>query len=54
MLGACNLIERLDPALARAGRFDQTIEIGLPAPAALEKIYRYYLAQELFDEALSE
>jgi ATP-dependent Zn protease len=52
MLGACNLIERLDPALVRAGRFDQTIEIGLPTPAALEKIYRYYLGVELSGEAL--
>jgi cell division protease FtsH len=53
VVGACNKLEGLDPALVRAGRFDQTIEIGVPAPAALENIYRYYLGSELAAQSLA-
>lgn len=43
VIGACNDVDRLDPALVRSGRLDRTIEIPLPPPAALPHILRFHL-----------
>ncbi|MBI4612516.1 MAG: CDC48 family AAA ATPase [Planctomycetes bacterium] len=39
VLGASNRPDLLDPALFRPGRFERTIEVPLPEPAALRTIY---------------
>ena len=43
VIGATNYPENVDPALRRAGRLDQMVELPLPNIAALEKIFNYYL-----------
>jgi hypothetical protein len=43
VLGATNHVEKVDPALRRAGRLDQLVMIPLPNIPALEQIFRYYL-----------
>ncbi len=43
VLAATNFVERVDPALRRAGRLDQVIQIPLPNVAALEKIFGHFL-----------
>jgi ATP-dependent Zn protease len=43
VIGATNYPERVDPALRRAGRLDQVVEVPLPNIAGLEKIFDYYL-----------
>ena len=44
VIGATNFIERVDPALRRAGRLDQVINVPRPNVAGLEQIFAYYLA----------
>jgi ATP-dependent Zn protease len=53
VIGACNLPEKLDPALVRSGRLDRHIRIELPDPAALEKILREHLGPDLLDADLA-
>ena len=43
VIGATNYLDRVDPALRRAGRLDQVVEIPLPNIESLDQIYRYYL-----------
>ena len=43
VIAATNYPEKVDPALRRAGRLDQTVEIPLPNIQSLEKIFAYYL-----------
>jgi AAA+ superfamily predicted ATPase len=43
LIGATNYPEKVDPALRRAGRLDQTVEIPLPNVASLEAIFTDYL-----------
>jgi ATP-dependent Zn protease len=45
VIGATNYAEKVDPALRRAGRLDQVIEIPLPNIEGLEQIFGYYLSQ---------
>jgi ATP-dependent Zn protease len=52
VIGACNDPDRLDPALARAGRLDRKIEIPLPDVPALAGIFRTYLGDELAGDDL--
>ncbi|MGP9820037.1 AAA family ATPase [Salinarimonas sp. NSM] len=52
LVGACNDAERVDAALRRAGRLDQTIAIGLPDADAREAILRMHLAADLVDADL--
>ena len=44
VIGATNYVEKVDPALRRAGRLDQVVEIPLPNVEGLEQIFGYYLS----------
>ena len=44
VIGATNFLERVDPALRRAGRLDQVINVPRPNVAGLQQIFSYYLA----------
>ena len=43
VIGATNFLERVDPALRRAGRLDQVVTIPRPNVAALTEIFKHYL-----------
>lgn len=43
VIAATNYLDNVDPALRRAGRLDQVVEIPLPNIEGLERIYGYYL-----------
>ena len=45
VIGATNYLDKVDPALRRAGRLDQVVEIPLPNIESLQQIYGYYLAE---------
>jgi len=47
LIGCTNEVEACDPALLRAGRFENVVRIGLPDPAELEKIFRVRLKGDL-------
>ena len=44
VIGATNFLEKVDPALRRAGRLDQVVNVPRPNVAGLEQIFAYYLA----------
>ncbi len=44
VLGATNLVEEVDPAIRRSGRFDERIEVPPPDAAARREIVRIHLA----------
>jgi cell division protease FtsH len=52
VIGATNRPAGIDPALVRAGRLDREIRIDLPSPAAIERIFRHYLRDDLEHESL--
>jgi ATP-dependent Zn protease len=59
VIGATNYVERVDPALRRAGRLDQVVEIPRPNIDGLAKIFDHYLVSyeqrsELNTRALAE
>src|SRR5690606_28829575 len=43
LLAATNFVEKVDPALQRAGRLDQVVHVPLPNVPALEQIFVYHL-----------
>jgi ATP-dependent Zn protease len=43
VIGATNHVEKVDPALRRAGRLDQVVTIPLPNVAGLEQIFAFHL-----------
>ena len=45
VIGATNYLDKVDPALRRAGRLDQVVEIPLPNIESLQQIYQYYLEE---------
>jgi ATP-dependent Zn protease len=45
VIGATNYVEKIDPALRRAGRLDQIVEIPLPNVEGLECIFGYHLSR---------
>ena len=49
VIGATNYLGKVDPALRRAGRLDQVVEIPLPNIGGLQQIYEYYLAKYMAD-----
>lgn len=49
VLGATNLVERIDPAILRPGRLDRVVHIELPDAAGLVGIIRSLLGKELGD-----
>lgn len=53
VIGACNHLDRIDPALRRAGRFDAVVHIQRPDAAALATILRQHLGDDLADADLN-
>ena len=53
VLGATNRLDRLDPAILRPGRFDQTVALPLPDRAAREEIFRLHLRHKPVGEPVS-
>lgn len=47
LIGACNQISRLDPAITRPGRFDQILKMPLPSIADIRRIMAKVLADTL-------
>jgi DNA polymerase III delta prime subunit len=47
LIGCTNEVEACDPALLRAGRFENVVRIGLPDPDELAKIFRVRLKGDL-------
>lgn len=47
VVGTCNYIDRIDPAVLRPGRMDVKIEVPLPDADAIFEILRYHLSEEL-------
>jgi ATP-dependent metalloprotease len=45
VIGATNLIESMDSAIKRPGRFDKIINISLPDVKGREEILDYYLSK---------
>jgi ATP-dependent Zn protease len=45
IIGATNYLDKVDPALRRAGRLDQVVPIPLPNIEGLDRIFSYHLAQ---------
>lgn len=54
LIGATNIVQRIDPAIRRAGRFDRVITIPLPSMPDLQKILRFHLADDLEGADLGE
>ncbi|WP_413221027.1 AAA family ATPase [Tritonibacter mobilis] len=52
LIGACNQISRLDPAITRPGRFDQIQRMPLPSLADIRLILRKRLADTLPDNEI--
>ncbi|MCE8419619.1 AAA family ATPase [Rhodovulum sulfidophilum] len=52
LIGACNQISRLDPAITRPGRFDQTVRMPLPSIADISWILGKVLADKLSESAI--
>ncbi|MFK4384665.1 AAA family ATPase [Bradyrhizobium sp. USDA 223] len=53
LIGTTNEVEACEPALLRAGRFENVVRVGLPDPAELEKIFRVRLSGDLADADIS-
>lgn len=53
VIGACNHPERIDPAIRRAGRFDDLVHIARPGSAALATILRQQLGNDLAEVDLT-
>ena len=53
IVAACNHPDHIDPAILRAGRFDQRFEIRLPDAGALAIILRQHLGEDLPDAELA-
>lgn len=47
LVGACNDLSALDPAIVRPGRFDRIVEVPLPGRAALSLIVQKHLGDDL-------
>jgi len=52
LIGACNQISRLDPAITRPGRFDQTVRMPLPSIGDISRILGKLLADKLSESAI--
>jgi AAA+ superfamily predicted ATPase len=53
VIAATNYLDKIDPALRRAGRLDQVVQIPLPNIASLEEIFRYYLKPHRADSQVA-
>lgn len=54
IVGACNYLERLDPAILRAGRFDLKIEVPLPDAATILGLLRQQLHNDIAEHDLNQ
>jgi cell division protease FtsH len=54
VIGASNDLRRCDPALLRAGRLNEIVQISLPSPSELEKMLRVRLGDDLRDVDLRD
>ncbi|WP_422003154.1 AAA family ATPase [Roseovarius mucosus] len=52
VVGTCNHIERIDPAVLRAGRMDIKIEVLPPDADAILEILRFHLSEDIADHDL--
>jgi len=52
VIAATNRPDILDPALLRPGRFDRVIEIGIPAPASREQIFKIHTRKMSLDDKI--
>lgn len=52
VIGACNAVERVDPAMLRPGRFDKRILIGPPDEAARHELFRLFLKERPHSKAV--
>jgi ATP-dependent metalloprotease len=50
VIGATNLVESMDPAVKRPGRFDKIINISLPDVKGREEILKHYLGKVKISE----
>ncbi|WP_249158374.1 AAA family ATPase [Bradyrhizobium jicamae] len=53
LIGCTNQVEACDPALLRAGRFENVVRVGLPDPDELEQIFRVRLKGDLVNADIS-
>ncbi len=53
VVGACNLPDRIDPAITRVSRFDIKVEVPKPDSSAILGVLRLYLGQDLPDDDLA-
>jgi len=53
VIGATNFLDKVDPALRRAGRLDQVVNVPRPNIAGLEQILRYHLSPYRADGQVS-
>jgi len=53
VIGATNLVEALDPAVLRPGRFDKHIEVPLPNVSGREEIINLYLSKTLVNKDMN-
>jgi ATP-dependent Zn protease len=53
VIAATNHLEKVDPALRRAGRLDQVVQLPLPNIASLEQIFAYYLTPHRADKQVA-
>lgn len=54
VVGTCNHIDQIDPAILRAGRFDFRIEVPMPDADALLAILRQNLKEDIADHQLRD
>jgi len=54
IVGACNDLSALDPAILRPGRFDRIIEVPLPGGASISAIMTRQLGNEFIDTDLAD
>lgn len=52
VVGTCNHVDRMDPAILRAGRMDVKIKVPLPDAEAIIAILRYHLSEDVADQDL--
>jgi len=54
VVGACNHVDRIDPAVTRAGRFDLKFEVPMPDAAAILAVLRQHLKVDFPVDALEQ
>lgn len=52
LIGMTNMIDSIDPAIRRRGRFDHIIEVGMPSAAEIQQVLENQLAELPHDTAI--